>query len=52
MIASEISPKDISEAILTSLAPCESNVKFRHTLLVLKLRGTLTIGSRKPTPLH
>ena len=36
MIASERSHQDISEAILTLLAPCEGIVKFRHTLLVTK----------------
>ena len=33
MITSEISPQDLSEAILTSLASGEGIVKLRHTLL-------------------
>ena len=33
MIASEKS-QDLSEAILTLLAPCEGIVKFRHAILV------------------
>ena len=35
MVPSEISPQELSEAILTSLAPCEGIVKLRHTLRVL-----------------
>ena len=34
MITSERYPQNLSEAILTLLAPCEGIVKFSHTLLV------------------
>ena len=38
MIALERSPQDLSEAILTSLGPCEEIVKFCHILLVLIMK--------------
>ena len=42
--ASERSPQDLEEAILTLLAPCEGIFKLRYTLLVLfaaELRATV-----------
>ena len=44
MIASEKFHQDISEAMLSLLAPCEGITKFRHSLLAIKTPKSTDMG--------